>query len=92
MTVTIDLTPDEERRLRERAERLGQELTSYLRRLVRQDLQASPPTEGMSFGEILAPVHEDFRKSDMTVGELDALLEEALSESRAERRRGKAQG
>ena len=91
MTVTIDLTPDEERQLRERAARLDQDLAGYLRRIVRQDLHGDSPAGKRSFGEILAPIHQDFRESGMTEGELDALLEEALGESRAERRRGKAQ-
>ena len=34
---------------------------------------------------ILAPVHEDFRKSGMTEAELDTLLTEERSEARAER-------
>jgi hypothetical protein len=89
MTVTIDLSPDEERRLHERAARVGQDLTGYLRGLIRDDLEAAPPTRGRTFAEILAPVHEDFRTSGMTEGELDALLEEALRESRAERHQGK---
>jgi hypothetical protein len=88
MTVTIDLSPDEERRLQERAAQRGQDLTAYLRRLIREDLEAAKPAQGRTFAEILAPVHEDFRKSGMTEGELDALLEETLSESRAERHRG----
>lgn len=44
------------------------------------------PYQGRTFAEILAPIHEDFRKSGMTEGELDAILENALSESRAARK------
>jgi len=47
---------------------------------------ASRAEAGPSFAEILAPVHEDFRKSGMTESELETLLEEALSESRKGRR------
>ena len=89
MTVTIDLSPEEERRLQERAAQFGQDLTAYLRRLIQEDLEAASPAKGRTFAAILAPVHEDFRKSGMTDGELDTLLEEALRESRAERRQGK---
>jgi hypothetical protein len=89
MTVTIDLSPEEERRLQERAAQLGQDLPAYLRRLIREDLDAAVPAQGRTFAEILAPVHEDFRASGMTEGELDTLLEEALGEARAERHRGK---
>jgi hypothetical protein len=89
MTVTIDLSPDEERRLRERVAQLGQELTAYLRWLIRENLEVPSPVKGRPFAEILTSVHEDFRKSGMTEGELDTLLEEALDESRAERHQGK---
>jgi hypothetical protein len=88
MTVTIDLSPDEERRLHERASQLGQDLTGYLQQLIREDLGVAPPRRGRTLAEILAPVHEDFRKSGMTEDELNGLLKEALEESRAERRRG----
>jgi hypothetical protein len=83
MTVIIDLSPDEEQRLHERAAQLGQELSAYLRRLIKEELEAVTSARGRTFAEISAPVHEDFRKSGMTEGELDTLLEEALSESRA---------
>jgi hypothetical protein len=89
MTITIDLSPDEERRLQERAAQLGQDLPAYLRRLIREDLDATAPARSRTFAEILAPVHEDFRESGMTEGELDTLLEEALGEARAERHGGK---
>lgn len=92
MTVTIDLSSDEERQLHERASQLGQDLTGYLQQLIREDLEAAPRRRGRSFSEILAPVHEDFRKSGMTEDELDALLQAALDESRAERRRGHNSG
>ena len=82
MTVTIDLSPDEERQLHERASQLGQDLRGYLHQLIREDLEAAPRARGRTFAEILAPVHEDFRKLGMTEGELDRLLEGALSESR----------
>jgi hypothetical protein len=89
MTVTIDLSPDEERRLHERAAQLGQDLTSYLHRLIQEDLEAVQPARGRTFAEVLAPIHEDFRKSGMNEEELDTLLEEALGESRAESNQGK---
>jgi hypothetical protein len=89
MALTIELSPDEERQLQERADQSGQDLTDYLRRLIRRNLDAARTANGRTFAEILAPVHEDFRKSDMTEDELDTLLREALDESRAERRLGK---
>jgi hypothetical protein len=90
MTVSIDLSPDEERRLQERASQLGQDVAGYLRRLIRENLDSTrPATEGQTFAKLLAPVHQDFRESGMTEEELDTLLGEALAESRAERGQGK---
>lgn len=89
MTVTIELSPDEERRLQERAAQLGQDVTAYVRLLIREDLEVGSSQKRRTFAEILSPVHEDFRKSGMTEGELDALLEEALRETRAEKQEGK---
>lgn len=42
MTVTIDLPPDEERKLLSRAASHGQGVAEYIRRLVKQDLNAFP--------------------------------------------------
>ena len=82
MTVTIELSPEEERRLQERAGRLGQERTSDVRGLIRRDLEANPTGRGRTFLEILAPLHQDFRASGLDEGSLDSLLDEALRESR----------
>jgi predicted transcriptional regulator len=83
MTVTIDLSPDEERRLQQRAEEAGQEPAVYLQCAIRRLLDF-PATSGRSFAEILAPIHEDFRRSGMSEAELDALLEDAICSSRSE--------
>src|SRR3954447_2262532 len=58
MTVTLTLSPDEERRLTERAALVGQDLPGYLRRLIREDLEAERPAKSQTFAEALAPVHE----------------------------------
>ena len=38
MTITIDLKPDQERRLTERAARAGQDLTAYVHHLIDRDI------------------------------------------------------
>jgi hypothetical protein len=86
MTITIELTLDEERRLQERAAQSGQDLTAYLRGLIREDLEAPPAAGSRIFAEILAPIHEEFRESGMSEEELEALLREELNASRADRR------
>ena len=52
---------------------------------IEADLEFERP--GRTIAEILAPVHEDFRRSGMGEDELDALLEGAINESKAERKR-----
>ncbi len=89
MTVTIDLSPDESRRLQARAAEIGQDTTAYLRRLIREALDAEPTPTNRTFAEILAPVHDAYDESGMTEAERDTVLSEALEEARAERRRGK---
>jgi hypothetical protein len=81
LTVTLSLTPEEEQRLFARATQKGQDVASYLRTLVAADLNRS-----LSLSEILAPIHEDFRRSGMTEQELDTLLEGELAEVRKERK------
>jgi hypothetical protein len=45
-----------------------------------------PATTAASLRDILAPIHEDFRKSGMSEQELDLLIDEAMSEARAARK------
>ena len=80
MTVKLSLTPEEERMLVARATEKGQDVANYLRALVEEDLKQSP-----TFSQILAPIHEDFRRSGMTDQELETLLEGELAEVRKER-------
>ena len=89
MTITIHLSPEEERRLAERAARSGQDPTSYIHRLITEALEVDAPAENgtsvpqearPTLAEILAPVHEDFRRSGMTEEGLDALVEEVREE------------
>lgn len=57
--------------LSERAQQHGKTLADYVRELIEADILASRP-----FGEILAPIREDFRRSGMTEDEFDAFIEE----------------
>jgi hypothetical protein len=70
MTITIDLRPDQERRLAERAARAGQDLTAYVHHLIDRDIDTE------SLDVILAPVRRDFEESGMTDDDLAALIEE----------------
>src|SRR3712207_4273962 len=85
MTITIHLSPEEERKLAEQAAQNGQDPTSYVHRLIAEALEVEPSAANgpsvsqearPTLAEILAPVHEDFRRSGMTEEGLDALVEE----------------
>ncbi len=82
MTLMIDLPAEMERKLLARAAATGKDVATLVREAVEEKLRTPLPT----FAEILAPVHEDFRRSGMTEAELDTLLEGALAEARKERR------
>ena len=82
MTITIDLPPATEDRLRAQAAATGKDICTFVVEAVNARLSLAE----MTLRTILNPVHEEFRKSGMTEPELDELLEDALSESRAERK------
>ena len=84
MTITLRLSSEEERRLLERATESGQDVASYVYRLVQKDI-----TRPSTLSEILAPVREDFRRSGMTEDELGSLIEEVRDEAWQEKQRGK---
>lgn len=58
MTLTINLSPEEEARLREKAARWGQDEAAYAAGVLRNDLHTLPvdeePAEGQSLAEALA--------------------------------------
>jgi hypothetical protein len=70
MTITIDLRPEQERRLAERAARAGQDIAAYVRHLIDRDIDAE------SIDAILAPVRRDFEDSGMIDDDLANLVEE----------------
>ena len=88
MSIHIELSPDEERRLAERASLRGQGLAEYAHEILSKHarLLAGSPDE------LLAPVRAEFRDSGMTEEELDALVEEAREEVWRERHGGMGHG
>lgn len=72
MTITIELTPEAERRLRELASRSGQDVAAFARGLIDRGIDAAT-----SLDAILAPVRAQFEASEMTDDDLAALVEEA---------------
>ena len=70
MTITISLSPEQEKRLVERAAQAGQEVAAYVHQLIDHDIQVE------SLDAILAPVRRNFEQSGMTDEDLAALVEE----------------
>lgn len=78
-----------ERKLEERAAQRGLDINDCARQLIEEGLnggqrgEVARSAEGgpaKSLKDILAPIHEEFRKSGMTEAELDALIEECREE------------
>lgn len=78
MRLDLDLDPASEAKLRERAAEAGKDPEAYARDAVLEKLEG-PRT----LADILAPVHQEFRRSGMSEKELEALCEQALAESRS---------
>lgn len=84
MTIKITLSPATEERLRTQAQANGKDVDTYVTEAVEAKLSLSQ----LMLRDIVAPVHAEFRKSGMSESDLALLLEEALTESRAERKPG----
>jgi hypothetical protein len=70
MIININLSPEQERRLTERAAQAGQGVTAYVHHLIDRDIEAE------SLEAILAPVRRNFEQSGMTDDDLATLVEE----------------
>jgi hypothetical protein len=81
MTLTLDLGPDLEAKLRERAAAAGKDPEAFALQALAEKLRA-PRT----FAEILAPAHKSVVESGMTEDEVQAFLLKAITDARRERR------
>lgn len=82
MTISINLPPATIEKLQAQAAASGKDIETFVREAVEVKLAVA----GQSFREIMAPVHEDFRKSGMSEQELESLVDEAVAEVRADRK------
>lgn len=68
--------------------------SEYIRELIRRDLLGGPVHANLqrprSFREILAPVYEETQRQGVSNDEIDHDIEEAIRETRAERRKTEA--
>lgn len=71
MTITISLSPEQEKRLAERAARAGQGVAAYVHGLIDQDIRLDA---------VLSSVRREFEQSEMTDEDLASLVEDAREE------------
>jgi hypothetical protein len=89
MTLTLQLPPETEKQLHERAAQAGSSVEGLVLKLIEESLgvNGEPASQaGTSFAEILAPLHQEVAESGMTEKELDELVHESIEEVRAEKR------
>ena len=72
MSITIDLTPDQERKLSERAARTGQDLAAYVHRLIERDIK--------DVDDALAPFRRQVADSCISDSELASFFESVRDE------------
>jgi hypothetical protein len=77
MTITINLHPDEESRLRERAAQNGQDLAAYVHGLITRDITAPRPAD---VDAALAPFRHEVEASGLTDAQLEEFFEEVREE------------
>lgn len=90
MPITVTMTAERERKLREKAALVGLDLESYLIRLIEREMDLGSPMDQHTFDAIVAPVREAFKESGMTDEELIELVESERDEMRREKRALKA--
>jgi hypothetical protein len=76
MTLTLELEPEVESSLAERARADGCDVEEYVRKLIDDDL-----VRGTTFDEILAPFRQAVEASGISDSELDLIFTEARRES-----------
>ena len=72
-------------RLTERASQAGIDPASYVRRLIERDM--APPHPGMSFAELLGPMHDYTQARALPDSEINRLLAGELNRTRSARRK-----
>jgi hypothetical protein len=91
MTITLNLSPETERRLHERASANGQTMEIFIGQVLKRevvDAGGTPAATGLGrskpLDEILEPVRREFEASGMTQEELVQFLTEVRDEVRGE--------
>src|SRR5690349_17846423 len=85
MTISLDLTPEQQRELEDLARRSGKDPSAYVNEVLTAYLNGARAKGQKTFEEILAPIWEGWRHSGMTGEEIDELFEHELREVQRER-------
>jgi len=83
MVLTLDIPPDLERKLMDRARAIGQDAAQYARRILERDLTLP------SLDEALGPFRDQVEQSRISDDDLDVLVEQAR-DARAREHRDKS--
>ena len=90
MTITIDLPPKTEEKVKLQALKDGVKIEDYIRSLIEEASEKRERIEKelkKPFAEILAPIHKEFEESGMSEEELTEFLEELREEVWQEKQR-----
>ena len=85
MSITLNLTPASEQKLRMKANSAGLSVESFIDQMLESGASDTPKPK-RSFDEIVEPARRAFEESGMTDDDVKELAEEALREVRQERR------
>lgn len=85
MSITLNLTPASEQKLRMKAISAGLSVESFIDQMLESGA-SDPSKPKRSFDEIVEPARRAFEESGMTDDDVKELAEEALREVRQERR------
>jgi hypothetical protein len=92
MTITVDLPPEVEAKIKTQALQDGVEVEDYVKTLIEEATERRERIEKeseKSFAEILAPIHKEFEESGMSEEKLTEFLEEMREEVWQEKQRAK---
>ncbi len=81
MTLTIELKPEVEKLLKQKASAKGFTIDDYVEDLIEKDVDKQKTLD-----EIFAPVRQEFKEQGMTEDELDDLIYQARREVYAEKK------
>jgi hypothetical protein len=94
MTLTLQLPPEIEKKLLERAVQVGQSMEGLALKFIEEALGINGGSDtshvGKRFDDLLAPVRQGWEESGLSDDQVDQLFEDTLQKVRTEKRKGTA--